>query len=359
MADTDVFRMQVLPAGHGDCLWIDYGHPDHPTRILVDAGPPGTYATLKKALDAVRGPQPSHDLFLVTHIDADHIGGSLAMLADPDVAAQFKEVWFNGRRHLRQGLEHYGVAQGEKLTAALLSQQIAWNAAFNDQALFSPADSPLMTHQLGGAVLTVLTPTAKELSVLHKHWDQEVRKAGLALDVKAAKPPKKVKPGWEAYGGLPNVAALADRPTDEDTAPANGSSVALLIEFKGEKLLLGADAHPSVLLAGIRRVQPEGRLRVSVFKVPHHGSAANVTHALLEAIDTKVVVFSSNGAYFEHPDQEAVARVIRRYKDQGVHLVFNYKTKFNSMWNAQALQQQWNYTVSYGTAEHGSFIGLL
>lgn len=361
MARNNVFRMQVLPAGHGDCLWIDYGNPESPNRILVDAGPTGTYKrVLKKALDAVRGPLPSHDVFLVTHIDADHIGGSLAMLEDPVVAAQFKELWFNGRRHLieSQSLEPYGYEQGERLTATLQQHASAWNASFGGAALFRPDDGNLMRCSIGGAEITILTPTKVELAALLKGWDKVIRDAGLVANDETEALMQKLHGGWEAFGA-PNVELLAKQSVPEDSAPANGSSIALLIEFEGKRLLLGADAHPQVLLEGIRRIQPTGRLTIDVFKLPHHGSAANVTTKLLDAIDAKTIVFSSNGAYFSHPDQIAVARVLARFKDQGVHLVFNYRSKFNEMWDSRTLCEKWNYTVEYGSDEHGSFVGLL
>lgn len=361
MASNDVFRMQVLPAGHGDCLWIDYGNPESPSRILIDAGPTGTYKrVLKKALDAVRGPQPSHDVFLVTHIDADHIGGSLAMLEDPVVAAQFKELWFNGRRHLieSQNMEPYGVEQGERLTQTLQQHASAWNASFGGSALLRPDEGELMRCTIGGATITILTPTKRELAALLTGWDKVLRDAGLIANLEAEAILQKLHSGWEAFGA-PNVDLLAKQSVPEDSAPANGSSIALLIDFGGKRLLLGADAHPEVLLAGIRKIQPEGRLAVDVFKLPHHGSAANVTTNLLDAVDAKTVVFSSNGAYFSHPDQIAVARVLVRFKDQGVHLVFNYKTKFNEMWDSSTLREKWNYTAEYGSDEHGSFVGLM
>ena len=33
-----MFKIEMLPAGHGDSLWIEYGDPRCPHRILVDGG---------------------------------------------------------------------------------------------------------------------------------------------------------------------------------------------------------------------------------------------------------------------------------------------------------------------------------
>lgn len=42
-----MLRMEMLLAGHGDCLWIEYGDPTAPRRVLIDGGATGTY---KRAL---------------------------------------------------------------------------------------------------------------------------------------------------------------------------------------------------------------------------------------------------------------------------------------------------------------------
>ena len=206
-------------------------------------------------------------------------------------------------------------------------------------------------------MITVLTPSPAELAKLLPVWDREIRGAGLDPKTKPKKP--KVAPvGFQSFGAI-NVEKLADEEVPEDTAAANGSSIAILIEVRGKRMLLGADAHPSVLLAGIRSLQPVGRLGVDVFKLPHHGSAANVTDDLLDAIDAKVFVFSTNGAIFGHPDRVAVARVLRRFKGQGVHLIFNYKTKFNRIWDSNSVRSEWGYTTEFGIGEHGVTIKLL
>ncbi len=37
----------MLPAGHGDCLWIEYGDPGRPQRVLIDGGPLHSYGHLR------------------------------------------------------------------------------------------------------------------------------------------------------------------------------------------------------------------------------------------------------------------------------------------------------------------------
>lgn len=351
-----IFQLRVLGADYGDCLWIEYGDSTSPHRILVDAGTPGTFNRLKPLLDSVRGDEPSHELFLITHVDEDHIGGSLKVLADAEASSQFKHVWFNGRRHLLAAAaeEDFGPVQGERLTRFILDRQLPWNKHFGNGPVARNADGrPLIVELPGGAVATILTPSLAQLSKLLPVWDKVIKAAGLDPDEVAV--PEAVVDGEEAFGT--DVEALANIRSKEDAAPANGSSIAMLLEYNGQRMLLGADAHPGDLLAGIHALTGGTPLKVDVFKLPHHGSKANVTDALLAAVDAEVIVFSTNGQRFEHPDREAVARTIRRYKGQG-KLIFNYDSSFTRIWQDPVLQQQWQYTVEYGSGEDGFTVSL-
>ena len=50
-----VFRIDMLPAREGDCLWIEYGDTARPRRILVDGGRQSTHAALKQRFSALPG----------------------------------------------------------------------------------------------------------------------------------------------------------------------------------------------------------------------------------------------------------------------------------------------------------------
>jgi hypothetical protein len=295
---------------------------------------------------------------VITHVDADHIAGALPLLADPANAKLFKDVWFNGRRHLEPSnvLESFGAVQGEALTKSLLDNEIAWNNAYGFKSISLGEDGrPKKMTLPGGAVLTILSPTWAKLRAMQARWDDEVRAAGLD-PITEAPPPRPVPPGFEAFGF--DIDALANFPFTEDDTKPNGSSIGLLLEFGGKSMLLGADAHPTVLVDAVRSLTGGAGLNVDLLKVPHHGSMNNTSKTLLEAVNCKAAIFSSNGAYYRHPDKEAVARVIK-YSPQGVRLVFNCKTKFNEMWDSDELRDAWSYSTTYGVAEEGVSVHLI
>jgi len=342
-----MFRLEMLLAEHGDCLWIEYGDPRHPRRVLIDGGATGTYKrALRERLRGLPANERLFELLVVTHIDADHITGVLELLEDRETGFRAKDIWFNGYRHLPNEVpETLGPVQGERLTDLLVKPGITWNGSFRKAAVVVPAEGELPKVELeGGLVLTLLSPTPAKLAELKPSWEKEVRKAGLD--------PTQPRPGEaEAEEGLqllgaPDVEALAAEPFTEDGAEANGSSIAMLAEFAGRRILLTGDAHPGVLTAAIKRIAPRGRLALDACKLPHHGSKANVSRQLVQALDCRKWLFSTNGAHFMHPDRQAVARVIK-WGGPRAELSFNYRTKFNDVWSGKTLQGQFGYAASY------------
>lgn len=352
------FSLHSFMAGHGDCLWIEYGVANEPIhRVLIDAGTQGTFKRLELVLAATADTKPASELLVITHIDADHIAGALPLLGSAH-AKRFSDVWFNGRKHLNPGaeLEEFGAVQGEKLTLAIRQQQLNWNAAFSRRAIALQEDGEPHAQELaGGAIATVLSPGWDQLRNLLPKWDTEVRAAGLEPGF-GEQAPLETPEGFEILGAV-NVDALADEEFEEDPAAANGSSIALLLEYAGKRILLGADAHPSVVIGAISKLTNGTPLEVDVFKVPHHGSKYNVSAELIQAVRARYYLFSSNGAYFRHPDKQAVARVVK-YAPPGSTLLFNCKTEFNKLWDSAALKTKWGYSAQYGLGEEGISVHL-
>jgi glyoxylase-like metal-dependent hydrolase (beta-lactamase superfamily II) len=74
-------RIELLPAGYGDAILVAYGDgatPQH--HILIDAGQAKTAPSVLDRLATLRAAGGVIDLFVVTHIDNDHIGGALKLL---------------------------------------------------------------------------------------------------------------------------------------------------------------------------------------------------------------------------------------------------------------------------------------
>jgi beta-lactamase superfamily II metal-dependent hydrolase len=353
------FEIDMLPAGHGDSFWIEYGEDDRNThRVLVDCGTQQTSKELLRRVAALPEREQFFELFVLSHIDSDHIGGALPFFKAIRNGLRFGDVWFNGWRHLSGQL---GARQGEMFSTAIQDFELPWNVWLDGQAIVV-GDGPLPTRVLpGGMELTLLSPTPVQLKKLAPVWTRELKRYGLTPGARVDYSRfLKGKPSTST-----DVDELADSPFGGDSAAPNGTSIAVLAEYRGASVLLAADAHAPVLIASIRKLlQARGqeRLKIDAFKVSHHASKNNVSTELVSLLDCPRFLISSNGDHFYHPDREAIARIIKYGKsgDRKPELIFNYRTQYTDVWERADLQEQYGFTTRYPDAEQpGQLVSLL
>jgi hypothetical protein len=330
------------PVGHGDSILIAYGPTKQQSRILIDGGPAHSYGVLAEAISRIPSTDRRFELVVVTHIDADHIDGALILLQDQEAGVELDEVWFNGWPQLPEapGPASFGPMQGAFLEALLHDR--TWNKAFGEgNAAVAPDDGDIpVKHLPGGATLSILSPRVDGLRRLRATWKKVLRGAGL-------------RPGdWEdakrrlaerrAYAPpVPAEPAFGPRIYGSDTAVANGSSIAFVLEYGGRRVLLAADAHPKVLTDGLRRMAArEGvhRLPLDAMKLSHHGSMANIDAELLDVVDCSRFLVSTNGDYFGHPDSETIALLGRACERPEVR--FNYRSNTTMRWESRRQQRE-------------------
>jgi hypothetical protein len=82
-------------------------------------------------------------------------------------------------------------------------------------------------------------------------------------------------------------------------------------------------------------------------KVAHHGSAGNISDELLALIDSPRFLISTNGDQFNHPDAEAVQRIIARSVHQPPTLCFNYDSDTTRPWFSPDKQAELGYIAEY------------
>jgi hypothetical protein len=138
----------------------------------------------------------------------------------------------------------------------------------------------------------VVGPGQKGLADLRKEW--------LAwLD--------KRKKGIEA-AATPEEAA--ERARETDTSVPNLSSLMLYVQERGEggpTLLLPGDGRGDHLLAGLEEagLLKDGRIHVSLLKLPHHGSSRNLSAEFFERVTADRYLISADGRY-DNPDAQAL-----------------------------------------------------
>jgi hypothetical protein len=315
-----IFTLEALKARHGDALLLHYGSPDRPRLIVIDGGPAGTYAkALCPRLTALRERRTPDEplpirLLMVSHIDDDHINGVLALTSamverQEDGKAplwQVETLWHNSFDDLlgnqsevlfkaakaevgeaafgddvpddlpvsrKTALVLANVPQGRNLRNDATRLAIESNQPFDDLVLRPQAGQA--TADLGdGLRFLVLGPSVQELRDLQEEWDKELKKKGLATPAEAA-----------AY---------------LDKSVPNLSSIVVLAEAGGRRMLLTGDARGDNILAGAEAaglLEKGGSLHVDLLKLPHHGSDRDVAPDFFRRITADHYVVSGDGKY--------------------------------------------------------------
>lgn len=320
-----VFTLEALQADHGDALILHYGEADKPRFIVIDGGPKGIFkSSLSPRLQAIKkargGGVLELRMVMVSHIDDDHITGLLdltKMLRDlQDDGAQLPydilTLWHNSFDDIASkvsasvGAEVLAkakpkspegaaivasVKQGRQLRIDADALGLNMNTGFDDLLLFKATASAL---NIGGDLrFTVLGPRQPELDALKKKWDAEVKRL-------LAKKKEKGQGGGSELSPAELDALAAEF---VDNSIHNLSSVVVLADLEGKRILLTGDARGDFILESLKEggLIKNGKCNVDVLKVPHHGSIRNAAAELFETIIADHYVFSANGK-FGNPD---------------------------------------------------------
>ena len=339
------FRIEMLPAKQGDALLIEYGDETMTRRILIDGGPIEAYQALTGRLNGLDEGERGVALVVITHVDTDHIDGIIRMFAEKPInwAISPNDIWFNGLRHMKN--ETLGGLEGDYLSALIRRRAFdKWNKAFNRQAVVvdpdmpQPVEKPLDDGFSDGMKLTVLSPIPENLKNMAQVWETSVVKPG-DLDAAWEKLVKdtKFRPEDGFLGGPPDFQKKLMKQLKPKTSEANASSIAFLAKFRDKKCLFLGDAHAPVLCESIKKLIPAGekRLKVDAVKMSHHGSRYNISKRLIDMIDAKYFLISTDGTGSRngHPDKAAIDAVIE-WSPSEPELWFNYETKYTYCWKS-------------------------
>ncbi len=345
-------QLDVLPASYGDALLLRCPVGTKTWTLLMDTGPDDTWPTLRQRLMTL--PQEADgtrwiDLLVISHIDHDHIGSVAKMLDDRELALAFGDVWFNAPPKLPRPRS---AVEGAALAKLLGSGRpgLPWNRAWSGQPAVTPAvGGGVQMGAEGLPTLTVLSPSPDRLTRLWPAWDAELAKVAR----REAEPASRSGPPAPEAALPIDLATLAARRTATDASLPNGSAIAFLLEHQGASVLLGADAVPGTMEPALKALlQRRGieRLTVDAIKLSHHGSRANTTAGLMAMLDSPNAIISTDNKQFNHPDDEALARVITARAGRPLTLWFNHDTPHNRRWDAPALKAAHGHQTVYPDA---------
>ena len=340
------FTLKLLPAADGDCLILSWGDGGPVSHMVIDGGRASAYPHLKKQLARIAAVGQALELYVLTHIDADHIEGALTFLRDKARPIEPKNVWYNGYRQMRDH-DRRSIRQGDEYSAAL--DQLRWpvNRHFTGGiASIEAASGPI---NVAGLKVTMLSPDAARLKALGNTWAKWRRQQGIqhADDAREGMRAAARRNRSPLPDPLVIEELVADGKTDVELP--NGTSIAFVAEWRGHRVLLGGDAHPDLLTSSLRPLADAegGRYRVDLLKASHHGSMNNTSREFVERIDCRQIALSTNGKLHGHPDPQAIARFLHFGSKGRKVLHFNYETDRTRPWRAPAAMERYGYETRY------------
>lgn len=270
-----MIEIYTYNAGKGDCIRIRYG-TSCIHNIFIDSGVIGfgrNFAQICKVTGE------SLDALILTHSDSDHIGGVLSCLRCGHTLP-FDEVIMNGRNSygsntllsVRQNQEVY-----RRLTESGIPVRNAYAGA---------------VYHIGGAELRILSPA--ELLMEAEEETDICRGENIQLGM------------HNDYGV--SLDELARKPLAlRDTSSTNRKSIVFTFSFEGKHLLFTGDAWSDCITDAVHE-----RTYFDFIKMPHHGSARNISDQWPDRIECRNFLICTDGA--AHPDKQTIAKLAFWYR---------------------------------------------
>lgn len=311
------FIVKALPVRCGDCFVIRFSDHDLALvhHIIIDAGYANTYhRTLKPIIQQLVDEGAEVDLFVLTHTDGDHIGGTRPLIANLGVDL-FKKIWFNYAPVsyiIKEATDEVSIKQGITLRNYLLE-----SGKVNAEPILSGH-----TEKIGNGIITVLSPDKEQFDRFITEWQKEEPFAGEGTTIAAT---------GSDYGD--SVKDLIHNVYEPDLSWSNRSSIAFIIQIGSIQALFAGDAHAEVLISALtgKGYTSEKPIKLQLMKVAHHGSKSNTSNELMRLIDCQHFLISSNDSNKHHfPHKEALSRIVlsahHRRPEEVIHLYFTYNS---------------------------------
>ena len=323
------FTLDVRRARKGDCLLLHYGSKTEPGLAVIDGGPSNVYVPhLRPRLDQIRkarglaasAPLPV-DLLMVSHIDDDHIKGVLELTKELVEAAGPPPLKINGLWHntfddiIGNNPDKLRAAVTAAFGAASLSGDGEEIEGLNPDVakVFASVGQGFRLRDDARALKLRVNPQFKGKLIIARKKGKQID-MGKGLKFKVIGPMNdEVLALQQAHDdflekqqktGESSLAAFADK------SVANLSSVVVLAEVSGRRILFTGDARGDKVLEGLELVglltnDEKSTIHVDVLKCPHHGSNRNVEPIFFRRITADHYVFSGNGEH-GNPERETL-----------------------------------------------------
>lgn len=348
-------RITMFPAGAGDCLLIEFLKEDY--RILLDGGYTDTYHNyLRRRLIELSEQGKKINLLVITHIDADHIGGIQAFLKENGTAKEpaiigVSEVWYNAFAHMNtekaqsgdvpytikeilmgsiaaynstysDGRHDISVAQGNTVAGLLRAGGYNWNTTWCGKAIcVENGKFKKLTDKIH---CTLLGPDEDTMKGLAEVWVTKLKSTvkrfvicedGLyseAFECDCIQSGETTEGATKQDIGYKTIEETEKHDWDKlvdtwsgqmDASVTNRSSIAFMLEYKDLRMLFPGDSPLQIF-------QETLPAKIDIVKLPHHGSEKNISKEFIQNTEVSYYLLSTEGKKHDHPSKSVIGAIL-------------------------------------------------
>lgn len=292
--------INCIPLAFGDSFILQ----DNKYTILLDGGTSKSYMeklrTIIRKLDAI-------DIWVVSHVHSDHIGGVLKYTDDLQGGLEVPccNNWFFNpfqknyvyRKPSDDGSAAESEAQGDRFYTFIKEQGFNFSSVANNSQI-----------SIGEFKITIVTPVAYEHNLIESEEDPSIAAAEIPND----------------YSFKIDDFDLSR--FEEDQSIYNQACISLIVEYGQKVFFWTADSVPSEIIKGLRLLgySEKNPLICDYMTLPHHGSCGNTNLELLSLIRCNTYIITANGCNKHNlPNKETIVRVLKNpYRNIEQHLSF-------------------------------------
>lgn len=306
--DRIMLSVEYLPMQYYDAIIVSFNDDEgNAHNIIVDGGevksPKYCYTErLKGKLEKIFSKVETIDLWVITHIDDDHIGGLFHFINDAEFFEryhqQLKEVWINYGGKGDYGVQRTGTIGyhgGKKLRDVLHEKNVCVKEGIKAGYSIS----------MGNAGITVIAPDDNSYKRYIEWWNGKEFKENVETN-----------DGLILGGDWDYDKKIKDFDMyryDEDKEVKNNSSIAFVLSYHNHRVLFSADSCSTILMKGLKDAHflKDGGTKLDLMQIPHHGSNRNSSCDFLKCIECPQYVITGNGENkHKLPDKETIARLV-------------------------------------------------
>ena len=290
--------LKFLSVGCGDGIVIRFlGNDDRYHNIIIDGGTEKGKVyenTLRQEIRQIIDRKEIIDLWVISHIDDDHIGGLLKFINDTELIEEsnLKETvfWYNSYEFDYEISSKDTVLLSEKQSSRL-KDYLTENSNAVSNTIFAGKRVDFY-----GLEMTILSPIESFFEVVDKSDDTTILLGG------------KLEADWDKKVENFDLAQF-----EEDSKKEHRHCIALLLNYSNKRFLLSSDSYPSVLIESLMKLgyDTKTKLDLEILQLSHHGSKFNTSLEFLQIINCKKFVISADGYNkYNLPNKETIARVL-------------------------------------------------